>query len=239
MFHMETVAALAEQVGVSYVAFCGGAIRGKGVQTGDYALLAKGLKEAEKVFAAHGIEASYHPHLGSMAEKPEHIDRLFSVSDIKICPDLAHLAAGTAVVHLRRRLVEHAAGRAAGAAAQRLLGGCGFLALVFLHSLFIISGGFALHKGDSAGGAMGQAVAEAIAVVIPHQFGLAVDHGDSTFVAGIGAGTAAVAFIGIDLDNFANHRGCSFLRAVQCRALLCGALLFSFCCACIIMPSGQ
>ena len=51
--------------------------------------------------------------------------------------------------------------------------------------------------------------------------------------------TAAVAFIGIDLDNFANHRGCSFLRAVQCRALLCGALLFSFCCACIIMPSGQ
>ena len=94
MFHMETVAALAEQVGVSYVAFCGGAIRGKGVQTGDYALLAKGLKEAEKVFAAHGIEASYHPHLGSMAEKPEQIDRLFSVSDIKICPDLAHLAAG-------------------------------------------------------------------------------------------------------------------------------------------------
>ena len=219
MFHMETVAALAEQVGVSYVAFCGGAIRGKGVQTGDYALLAKGLKEAEKVFAAHGIEASYHPHLGSMAEKPEQIDRLFSVSDIKICPDLAHLAAG--------------------AAAQRLLGGCGFLALVFLHSLFIISGGFALHKGDSAGGAMGQAVAEAIAVVIPHQFGLAVDHGDSTFVAGIGTGTAAVAFIGIDLDNFANHRGCSFLRAVQCRALLCGALLFSFYCACIIMPSGQ
>ena len=59
---------------------------------------------------------------------------------------LAHLAAGAAVVHLRHRLVEHAAGRAAGAAAQRLLGGCSFLALVFLHSLFIISGGFALHN---------------------------------------------------------------------------------------------
>lgn len=141
---------------------------------------------------------------------------------------LAHLAAGAAVVHLRHRLVEHATGRAAGAAAQRLLDGCGFLALVFLHSLFIISGGFALHKGDSAGGAMGQAVAEAIAVVIPHQFGLAVDHGDSTFVAGIGAGTAAVAFIGIDLDNFANHRGCSFsapFNAVHCCAARCSFLL--------------
>lgn len=47
MVHMETVAALAEQVGVSYVAFCGGSIRGKGIQEGDYRLLAKGLKEAE------------------------------------------------------------------------------------------------------------------------------------------------------------------------------------------------
>ena len=176
-----------------------------------------------------------HRPLGKL--RPQH--RHVLPCRFRLMLHLAHLAAGAAVVHLRHRLVEHAAGRAAGAAAQRLLGGCGFLALVFLHSLFIISGGFALHKGDSAGGAMGQAVAEAIAVVIPHQFGLTVDHGDSTFVAGIGAGTAAVAFIGIDLDNFANHRGCSFLRAVQCRALLCGALLFSFCCACIIMPSGQ
>ena len=66
-----------------------------------------------------------------------------------------------------------------------------------------------------------------------------VHKADGTLVAGGDAGTAAVAFIGIDLDNFANHRGCSFLRAVQCRALLCGALLFSFYCACIIMPSGQ
>lgn len=94
MCHMETVASLAEQAGVSYVAFCGGAIRGKGIQSGDYKLLAEGLKEAEKIFASHGVEASYHPHLGSMAEHPDQIDKLFSVSDIKICPDLAHIAAG-------------------------------------------------------------------------------------------------------------------------------------------------
>ena len=92
--HMEAVASAGEKVGVSYVCFCGGAIRGTGVQDGDYRLLAEGLKEAEKIFASHGIEASYHPHLGSMAEKPEQVDRLFEVSDIRICPDLAHLAAG-------------------------------------------------------------------------------------------------------------------------------------------------
>ncbi len=94
MYHMKAVATLAEQVGVSYVAFCGGAIRGKGIQEGDYQLLAEGLAEASKVFADCGIEASYHPHLGSMAEQPEQIDRLFEKTDIKICPDLAHLAAG-------------------------------------------------------------------------------------------------------------------------------------------------
>ncbi len=94
MYHMKAVATLAEQVGVSYVAFCGGAIRGKGIQEEDYQLLAEGLAEASKAFADHGIEASYHPHLGSMAESPEQIDKLFERTDIKICPDLAHLAAG-------------------------------------------------------------------------------------------------------------------------------------------------
>ncbi|MDC7287267.1 sugar phosphate isomerase/epimerase [Blautia schinkii] len=94
MYHMKTVASLAQKVGVSYVGFCGGAIRGKGIQDGDYKLLAEGLDEAGKIFADYGIEASYHPHLGSMAEHPDQIDKLFALTDIKICPDLAHLAAG-------------------------------------------------------------------------------------------------------------------------------------------------
>lgn len=94
MVHMETVAELAEQVGVSYIGICGGAIRGKGIRDGDYKLLAEGLSEAAKIFEAHGLEASYHPHLGSMAEHQEQMDKLFGLTDIKICPDLAHIAAG-------------------------------------------------------------------------------------------------------------------------------------------------
>ena len=68
--------------------------RGKGIQEDDYRLLGKGLDMAAKVFASYGIEASYHPHLGSMAEGPDQIDKLFSQTSIKICPDLAHIAAG-------------------------------------------------------------------------------------------------------------------------------------------------
>ena len=94
MYHMESVAKAAQEVGVSYVAFCGGAIRGKGIQDGDYALLAKGLERAGTVFSNYGVKASYHPHLGSMAEHPEQIKKLFESTNIDICPDLAHLAAG-------------------------------------------------------------------------------------------------------------------------------------------------
>ncbi len=94
MYHMETVAKLAEKVGVEYVGICGGAIRGKGIQEGDYALLAAGLDKTKELFDNYGIKASYHPHLGSMAQSPEQIDKLFDLTKIDICPDLAHLAAG-------------------------------------------------------------------------------------------------------------------------------------------------
>lgn len=94
MAHIEAVSAAAEQVGVQYIGICGGAIRAKGIQEGDYKLLAEGLDMARKVIEGHGIKASYHPHLGSMAQAPDQIDRLFSLTDIDICPDLAHIAAG-------------------------------------------------------------------------------------------------------------------------------------------------
>ena len=92
--HIEEVARLAKEVGVSYIGICGGAIRAKGVQESDYQLLAEGLDMAKAVIESYGIKASYHPHLGSMAEAPDQIDKLFALTSIDICPDLAHIAAG-------------------------------------------------------------------------------------------------------------------------------------------------
>ena len=94
MYHMETVAKAAKEVGVTYIGICGGAIRGKGIREEDYTLLGKGLDMAAQVFGEYGLKASYHPHLGSMAEAPEQIDKLFARTSIDICPDVAHLAAG-------------------------------------------------------------------------------------------------------------------------------------------------
>ena len=94
MVHLRAVAEMAAKVGVKYFVICGGAIRGKGIRPGDVELLAKGLSKAMEITEEYGLVACFHPHLGSIAEKPEEIDALFAASDIKICPDLAHLKAG-------------------------------------------------------------------------------------------------------------------------------------------------
>ena len=50
--------------------------------------------EAKKIAKKYGLIACFHPHLGSIAERPKEIDELLSYSNIKVCPDVAHLAAG-------------------------------------------------------------------------------------------------------------------------------------------------
>ena len=94
LVHLRAVAEMAAKVGVKYFVICGGAIRGNGIQPGDVELLAKGLSKVMEITEEYGLVACFHPHLGSIAEKPEEIDALLAASDIKICPDLAHLKAG-------------------------------------------------------------------------------------------------------------------------------------------------
>lgn len=94
MAHVEEVCKLAAELKATYLVVCGGAIRKNGIREGDTKLLAEGLEELEKVANQYGLIACFHPHLGSIAEKPQEIDQLLSCSNIKVCPDLAHLAAG-------------------------------------------------------------------------------------------------------------------------------------------------
>lgn len=106
------------------------------------------------------------------------------------------------------RCVREAAGLAAGTAAgiDSSLSGH-----VLLYGFFVIGGGFAFDKGDGIRRAMGQAIAQTVAIIIAHEAGLAVDHGDSPFVTGRGAGAAAIAFFRINLYNFTYH---NFLHRV-------------------------
>lgn len=88
------VSALAAEFGAKHIVLGGGAVRAGGTQDCDYPLLARGLDAAAAVVASHGLIPSYHPHLGSMAETPQQIHRLFGLTEIAFCPDIGHLAAG-------------------------------------------------------------------------------------------------------------------------------------------------
>ncbi|MCL2562461.1 MAG: sugar phosphate isomerase/epimerase [Oscillospiraceae bacterium] len=88
------VAKLAKRFGAKHIVLGGGSIRAAGIQEGDYKLLADGIDQAAAVIKSHGLTPTYHPHLGSLAETPEQIHKLFALTDIGFCPDVAHLIAG-------------------------------------------------------------------------------------------------------------------------------------------------
>lgn len=91
---IEKVAKLAAELGVEHLVFGGGAIRGNGILESDYAELAKGLDRAAQLAQRYGLIPSYHPHLGTIVQAPEQLDKIMGMTKIFLCPDTAHIEAG-------------------------------------------------------------------------------------------------------------------------------------------------
>lgn len=85
---------LARTFGASRLVVGGGARRAVGTTDEDHRRLAHGLDTVVDLAAEHGLQASYHPHLGTIVESPAELDRLMQQTRIGFCPDTAHLAAG-------------------------------------------------------------------------------------------------------------------------------------------------
>jgi inosose dehydratase len=94
MYRIERAAELARMVGATRLVVGGGARRASGTRDEDYDRLAAALDRVTDVAAAHGLDASYHPHLSTIVESPAELDRLLPRTRIGFCPDTAHLAAG-------------------------------------------------------------------------------------------------------------------------------------------------
>ncbi|ADU28657.1 sugar phosphate isomerase/epimerase family protein [Evansella cellulosilytica] len=94
LWRIEHISDLAAKFGAKHIVLGGGAVRPNGNTEEDYTLLANALEKAEAIVTNKGMVASYHPHLGSMVESPDQVDKLFEQSKIPFCPDIAHLAAG-------------------------------------------------------------------------------------------------------------------------------------------------
>ncbi|HEY8870669.1 MAG TPA: TIM barrel protein [Candidatus Limnocylindrales bacterium] len=94
LWRIEKATTLAATFGASNLIVGGGAKRATGTTDEDYDRLAEGLDRVADIAERHGLVASYHPHLTTIVEGPEQVDRILSLSRIGFCPDTGHLAAG-------------------------------------------------------------------------------------------------------------------------------------------------
>jgi inosose dehydratase len=83
----------AERLGAEHLVVGGGAQRVT-PDDGDYERLAAALEEVARIAEGHGLVPSYHPHMSTMAESPEQIERVLSRGTIRFCPDTGHLILG-------------------------------------------------------------------------------------------------------------------------------------------------
>lgn len=94
LHRLKRSARLARQFGAKRLVVGGGAVRADGPTDEDYAKLAAGLDLVADIAEAEGLDATYHPHLGTIVERPDQLERLMPLTRIGFCPDTAHLAAG-------------------------------------------------------------------------------------------------------------------------------------------------
>ncbi|NHN35031.1 sugar phosphate isomerase/epimerase family protein [Paenibacillus agricola] len=107
LWRINEAAKMAKLFGAEHLVVGGGAIRASGIVNQDYLELAKGLERVAKIAEDHGLIASYHPHLGTIGQAPEQIERIFEYTSIHFCPDTAHLVAGGAnLINLARKYID-------------------------------------------------------------------------------------------------------------------------------------
>jgi len=84
----------AAELAAEHLVIGGGAQRVEPATNADYDRLAAALDEVARIAEGNGLLASFHPHLSTIVESPDQIERLFDRTPIRFCPDTGHLQAG-------------------------------------------------------------------------------------------------------------------------------------------------
>lgn len=96
LHRIHRAAELAASFGAERLVVGGGARRAAGTTDEDYRSLGRALDQVTDIAENFGLTASYHPHLTTIVESPDELERLMPLTRIGFCPDTAHLAAGGA-----------------------------------------------------------------------------------------------------------------------------------------------
>ena len=94
LHRVRQAAELAARFGADNLVVGGGARRASGTTDGDYSALGAALDQVTDIAEENGLVACYHPHLTTIVESPDELDRLMPLTRIGFCPDTAHLTAG-------------------------------------------------------------------------------------------------------------------------------------------------
>ena len=94
LVRVSRAAKLAQLFGAGSLVVGGGARRSSGTRPEDYQALGSALDQVCDLAEAHGLVACYHPHLTTIVESPDELDRLMPLTRMAFCPDTGHLAAG-------------------------------------------------------------------------------------------------------------------------------------------------
>ncbi len=94
LWRIRRVCEWAAELGVRHLVVGAGAQRSEPATDDDYDRLATGLDDVAEIAAAHGLLAGYHPHMSTIAESPEQIERVFARTGIAFVPDTGHLHLG-------------------------------------------------------------------------------------------------------------------------------------------------
>lgn len=96
LHRIRRAAELAAMFGAERLVVGGGARRAAGTTDEDYRRLGEALDRVTDIAEGFGLSASYHPHLTTIVENPDELEKLMGLTRIGFCPDTAHLAAGGA-----------------------------------------------------------------------------------------------------------------------------------------------
>src|SRR5215217_3160931 len=94
LHRVHRAAGLAATFGAEQPVVGGAARRAAGTPEGDYDRLGTALDTVADIAEEHGLSACYHPHLTTIVESPDDLEKIMARSRIGFCPDTAHLAAG-------------------------------------------------------------------------------------------------------------------------------------------------
>jgi inosose dehydratase len=94
LWRIEQAARLAGELGAEHLVVGGGAQRTQPASGTDYERLATALDAVVEIAEHHRLVATYHPHLTTIVETPEEVDRIMAHTAIGLCPDTGHVILG-------------------------------------------------------------------------------------------------------------------------------------------------